>query len=227
MKVMWIWSLSQHLMHTILTLLKMMWDEGLCDEMKWGGWPRQCDIALGYSDLLTIGHKEDHRLLDWGWLWATETSESKTMGKEGTIILEFLGGLCYLSQSFQSSKANTCPQAHIPITHWTHQSGHEVGLRTVCHFYTLSLSPCTINSKNLFVGSLVYCHFPLLYWKLHGNSVNQNVRSRSLSTSVIVWCFSWFRNTWTTSSGITYMEFVRWALLGAKGSKTASLNPES
>lgn len=31
-------------------------------------------------------------------------------------------------------KTNTCPQAHIPVTHWTHPGCPKVGLKTVCHF---------------------------------------------------------------------------------------------
>ena len=31
-------------------------------------------------------------------------------------------------------KTNTCSQARIPVTHWTHPSCPNVGLKTACHF---------------------------------------------------------------------------------------------
>lgn len=74
------WSVSLKLPYcTVLTLVKM-WDGKM--PSWWGEQHRHCEGAhLVTNDLLMVGQKEDHLLLDCGWQWVTETTESETIDR--------------------------------------------------------------------------------------------------------------------------------------------------
>lgn len=62
------------------------------------------------NDLLLIGQKQDHLLLDHGWSWVTESKESKTADKEGlcTILLINIKILNYFSLKDNSKLFSKC-----------------------------------------------------------------------------------------------------------------------
>lgn len=107
-------------------------------------------------------------------------------------VIEFLDGPRYLSQSFKSCKANTCPWAHIPVIHWTHSRGPEVGLKTACHLaHRVCLCAPPVQTTCLFIGLFVYCQFSLPYWKPHDTSVNQSAGPSTVTNFYVIEGMNW------------------------------------
>ena len=84
-------SLSSKYLTVVYSSFFLWWCEMikcLHDEMKWGEWHKHCDLMLGYYWPSDDTQKKDHLPSGCGWLWVTETQESKATGHRTILYID-------------------------------------------------------------------------------------------------------------------------------------------